>query len=63
MSCTACHAASTSSRVSRLSRLRSTAFPHFFLLDPEMKIEYFPPPSGGTDADPYPAVGLVDKYL
>ena len=39
------------------------AFPHFFLLDPEMRIEFFPPQSGGTNEDPYPAVGLVDKYL
>ena len=44
-------------------RFLGPAFPHFFLLDPEMKIEYFPPPSGGTNEDPYPAVGLVDKYL
>jgi hypothetical protein len=44
-------------------RFMGPAFPHFFLLSPEMKIEYFPPPSGGTDADPYPAVGLVDIYL
>ena len=39
------------------------AFPHFFLLDPTLHIEYFPPASGGTNEDPYPAVGLVDKYL
>jgi hypothetical protein len=44
-------------------RFLGPAYPHFFLLDPEMKIEYFPPPSGGTDTDPYPAVGLVDEYL
>jgi hypothetical protein len=45
------------------NRFMGPAFPHFFLLDPELKIEYFPPNSGGTDADPYPAVGLVEKYL
>jgi hypothetical protein len=44
-------------------RYVGSSFPWFFLLDPEMKIEYFPPPSGGTNEDPYPAVGLVDKYL
>jgi hypothetical protein len=44
-------------------RFMGNVFPHFFLLDPEMKIEFFPPPQGGTNADPYPAVGLVDKYL
>ena len=44
-------------------RFMGNAFPHFFLLDPEMKMEFFPPPQGGTDADPYPAVGLVDKFL
>ena len=45
------------------NRFLGPAFPHFFLLDPEMKIEYFPPASGGTNDDPYPAVGLVDEYL
>jgi hypothetical protein len=44
-------------------RFLGPAYPHFFLLDPELKIEYFPPPSGGTNEDPYPAVGLVDEYL
>jgi hypothetical protein len=44
-------------------RFLGPAYPHFFLLDPEMKIEFFPPASGGTNEDPYPAVGLVDKYL
>ena len=39
------------------------AFPHFFLLDPTMHIEFFPPPSGGTNDNPYPAVGMVDLYL
>ncbi|PRQ06830.1 TlpA family protein disulfide reductase [Enhygromyxa salina] len=39
------------------------AFPHFFLLDPTLAIEYFPPPGGGTNEDPYPAVGLVDTLL
>jgi hypothetical protein len=41
----------------------SNAFPHFFLLDPEMKIEYFPGPADATDTNPYPAVGLVDTLL
>ncbi|MFV8750975.1 hypothetical protein ACNOYE_10560 [Nannocystaceae bacterium ST9] len=41
----------------------SNAYPHFFLLDPEMRIEYFPGPTDGTDANPYPAVGLVDTLL
>jgi hypothetical protein len=45
------------------NRFLGPAFPHFFLLTPDMKIEYFPPASGGSDSDPYPAVGLVDKYL
>ena len=39
------------------------AFPHFFLLTPEMEIEYFPGPNDSTDQNPYPAVGLVDMYL
>jgi hypothetical protein len=41
----------------------SNAFPHFFLLDPLMRIEYFPGPADGTDTNPYPAVGLVDTQL
>ena len=41
----------------------SNAYPHFFLLDPQMRIEYFPGPNDGTDANPYPAVGLVDTLL
>jgi len=39
------------------------AFPHFFLLTPEMEIEYFPSGADQTDDNPYPAVGLVDTYL
>lgn len=39
------------------------AFPHFFLLNPDMTLEYFPPPNASTNEDPYPAVGLVDKFL
>lgn len=39
------------------------AFPHFFLLNPTLQIEYFPPSNAGTNEDPYPAVGLVDTYL
>jgi hypothetical protein len=39
------------------------AFPHFFLLDPTLRIEYFPSASAGSNEDPYPAVGLVDKHL
>ena len=45
----------------RWARDFNASFPVIF--DPEMKIEFFPPPSGGTDQDPYPAVGLVDEYL
>jgi hypothetical protein len=45
------------------NRFLGPAFPHFFLLDPELKIEYFPPANAGTNDDPYPAVGLVDKLL
>jgi hypothetical protein len=45
------------------NRYLGPAFPHFFLLDPEMKIEYFPPANNNDQSDPYPAVGLVDKYL
>jgi hypothetical protein len=41
----------------------SNAYPHFFLLDPEMKIEYFPSPADANDTNPYPAVGLVDTQL
>jgi len=41
----------------------SNAYPHFFLLDPQMRIEYFPGPADGTDTNPYPAVGLVDTLL
>lgn len=41
----------------------SNAYPHFFLLDPQMRIEYFPGPTDGTNANPYPAVGLVDTLL
>jgi hypothetical protein len=44
-------------------RFLGPAFPHFFLLNPDMTIEYFPPASGGSDTDPYPAVGLVDEFL
>jgi hypothetical protein len=44
-------------------RFLGPAYPHFFLLDPELKIEYFPPANAGTNEDPYPAVGLVDKFL
>ena len=32
-------------------------------LDPELKIEYFPPPGGSPDTNPYPAIGLVDTLL
>ena len=39
------------------------AFPHFFLLNPQMEIEYFPPPNASTNENPYPAVGLVDEFL
>jgi len=41
----------------------SSSFPHFFLLDPELKMEYFPPAGAGSDTDPYPAIGLVDTLL
>jgi hypothetical protein len=41
----------------------SNAYPHFFLLDPLLRIEYFPGPGDGTDTNPYPAVGLVDTML
>jgi hypothetical protein len=41
----------------------SNAFPHFFLLDPELKIEYFPAATDATNANPYPAVGMVEQYL
>jgi hypothetical protein len=44
-------------------RFLGPAYPHFFLLDFEMKIEYFPPANAGSDTDPYPAVGLVDQHL
>jgi hypothetical protein len=40
-----------------------SGYPHFFLIDPEMRIEYFPGGADATDANPYPAVGLVDQYL
>ncbi|PRP90694.1 hypothetical protein ENSA5_62400 [Enhygromyxa salina] len=45
------------------NRFMGPAFPHFFLLDPTMHIEFFPGPADSTDANPYPAVGLVEKYL
>jgi hypothetical protein len=45
------------------SKFLAGSFPHFFLLDPTMHIEYYPAPADQTDNDPYPAVGKVDKYL
>ncbi len=41
----------------------SDAYPHFFLLDPDLRIEYFPGPGDSNDSNPYPAVGLVDTLL
>ncbi len=46
-----------------LSAYGAGAFPHFFLIDPNMAIEYFPPASAGSNENPYPAVGLVDTLL
>ncbi|NVB40212.1 hypothetical protein G6O69_20385 [Pseudenhygromyxa sp. WMMC2535] len=46
-----------------LSRFGGDSFPHFFLLNSEMKIEYFPDPSHSTNANPYPAIGLIDTQV
>lgn len=46
-----------------LGAYNSGAFPHFFLVDPEMAIEYFPPNGAGTNENPYPAIGMVDEFL
>lgn len=35
-------------------------YPHFFLIDPDMQIEYFAQPSAN---DYYPAITMIDKYL
>ena len=37
------------------------AIPHFFLVGPDMFLEYFPSDGDGGNDDWYPAVGLVDK--
>lgn len=36
-------------------------FPHFFLLDPAMQIEFFPHDTNSSDY--YPAITMIDKYL
>jgi thiol-disulfide isomerase/thioredoxin len=36
-------------------------FPHFFLLDPAMQIEFFPHETNSSDY--YPAITMIDKYL
>lgn len=44
-----------------LEHFGSMQFPHFFLVDSQMRIEYFPP--SPTGADPYPALTLINNYL
>ena len=45
------------------NRFMGPAFPHFFLLTPDLTIEYFPPANWNDNTNPYPAVGLVDEHL
>ena len=46
-----------------LNAYGSDSFPHFFLMTPELKLGYFPQPGESTNANPYPALGLVDTQL
>ena len=40
-----------------------SAYPTFFIVSPDMKIEYFPASGDSTSDDPYPALGLVENEL
>ena len=41
----------------------STGIPFFFLGGPDMKMAFYPGPGDGSNADPYPALGIVENYL